>query len=55
LQCFASSTSVTATPVRPAEQNALNKLNADLQGFLNPYFTEYVKAPIIGMTASYRF
>jgi len=55
LQCFASSTSVTATPARPAGQAVLNKLNADLQGYLNPYFTEYVKAPLIGLTASYRF
>lgn len=55
LQCFASSTSVTATPARPAGQSALNKLNSDLEGYLNPYFTEYVKTPLVGLTASYRF
>jgi len=33
----------------------MNKLNADLEGFLNPYFTEYVKAPVVGLTAAYRF
>jgi hypothetical protein len=55
LQCFASSTSVTATPSRPAFQAALSKANADLQGYLNPYFIEYVKAPLIGLHAYYRF
>ncbi|MGD0525895.1 MAG: hypothetical protein ABSE49_12165 [Polyangiaceae bacterium] len=55
LQCFTSSTSVTATPLRPAGQESLNKLNADLQGYLNPYFTEYVKVPILGVNAAYRF
>ncbi len=55
LQCVASSTEVTATPLRPAGQAALNKINSDLQGFLNPYFTDYVKTPLIGLTASYRF
>jgi hypothetical protein len=55
IQCFASSTSVTATAARPIEQTALNKVNADLQGYLNPYFTTYVKAPLLGVTAAYRF
>ncbi len=55
IQCFASSTGVTATPARPAEQNALDRVNADIQGFLNPYFTTYVKAPLLGVTAAYRF
>jgi hypothetical protein len=55
LQCVASSTEVTATPARPAAQAAVSKINSELQGFLNPYFTEYVKAPLVGLTASYRF
>jgi hypothetical protein len=55
LQCFASSTSVTATPTRAANTAALAHLNEELQGYLNPYFTEYVKAPIVGLTAAYRF
>jgi len=55
IQCFASSTGVTATPARPVEQNAIDKVNADIQGYLNPYFTTYVKAPLLGVTAAYRF
>ena len=55
LQCFASTTSVSGSAPRPAGQAALTKLNSDLEGFLNPYFTEYVKAPLIGLNAAYRF
>jgi hypothetical protein len=55
LQCLASSTTVSATASRPAEQAAVGKLNAELEGFLNPYFSEYVKAPIVGLNAAYRF
>jgi hypothetical protein len=55
LQCFASSTSVNATPARPAEQAALDRINSEIQGFLNPYYTTYVKIPVVGVTASYRF
>jgi hypothetical protein len=55
LQCVASSVGITATPSRPAGQAAVNKLSSDVEGFLNPYFTEYVKAPIVGLTAAYRF
>jgi hypothetical protein len=55
LQCFASSTSVTATPARAVAQANLDRLNADLQAYLNPFFTEYVKVPILGVYAAYRF
>ena len=55
LQCFASSTSVTATPARAVAQETLNKLNADLQAYMNPFFTQYVKIPVVGVYAAYRF
>jgi hypothetical protein len=55
LQCFASSTSVNETPARPAEQALVGRINTELQNFLNPYYTTYVKVPILGVTAAYRF
>ena len=55
MQCFASSTSVTLSSGRPMEQAAINKINADIQSYLNPYYQEYVKIPVVGLTAAYRF
>jgi hypothetical protein len=55
MQCFASSTGVQLSSPRPAEQAAAAKINADIQGFLNPYYTTYVKIPVVGVTAGYRF
>jgi len=55
LQTFASKTSVNLTPPRPAEQEIVERVNGDIQGYLNPYFTTYVKVPLLGVTAAYRF
>jgi hypothetical protein len=55
LECFASSTGISVSTPRPIEQAAINKINSDLQGYLGPYFTEYVKIPVVGVTAAYRF
>jgi len=55
LQCIASSTGVSISSPRPAEQALVDKINSEIQGYLNPYFTEYVKVPVIGLTAGYRF
>jgi hypothetical protein len=55
LQCFSSSTGVDATSPRPAEQALVSRVNADIQGYLNPYFTNYVKIPVVGLTMAYRF
>lgn len=55
LQCFASSTSVGLTPARPADQAVVSHIDGELQGFLNPYFVTYVKVPVLGLTAAYRF
>jgi hypothetical protein len=46
---------VTATPARAVAQETLNKLNADLQAYMNPFFTQYVKIPVVGVYAAYRF
>jgi hypothetical protein len=54
-QCFASSTGVSLSSPRRAEQALVDKANSEIQGYLNPYFTEYVKVPVIGLTAGYRF
>lgn len=55
LECFASSTSVGLTPARPGDQAVVSRIDSELQGFLNPYFVTYVKVPILGLTAGYRF
>jgi hypothetical protein len=55
LQCVASSTGVSLSPARAAGQMAVSKINSDIQGYLNPYFTEYVKIPVVGLIVSYRF
>jgi hypothetical protein len=55
LQCFASSIGVSLSPSRPGAQGVINKINSDIEGYLNPYFTEYVKVPVVGLTAAYRF
>ncbi len=55
LQCFSSSTGVDATPAFSNQQALVSRVNADIQGYLNPYFTQYVKIPVVGLTAAYRF
>ena len=35
--------------------NAAHAINQEIAAQLNPYFTEYVKVPVVGVTASYRF
>ena len=55
LQCFAASTTVTGTATRPIQAQIAAKLNSELAADLNPYFTEYVKAPLLGVSAAYRF
>jgi hypothetical protein len=55
LQCFSSSTGVAETLANPSAQAIVNRVNADIQGFLNPYFTQYAKLPVFGLTAAYRF
>ena len=54
-QCFAASTTVTGTATRPIQAQIAAKLNSELAADLNPYFTEYVKAPLLGVSAAYRF
>lgn len=51
MQCFASSTGIQVSSPRPAEQAAVARINSEIQGFLNPYYTTYVA----GVTAGYRF
>lgn len=55
MQCFASSMSVKETSSRPASQAITSRINQEIAAQLNPYFTEYVKVPVVGVTASYRF
>jgi hypothetical protein len=55
LQCLGSSSSVGLTPSRPAGQATFDKINAEIQSELNSYYTEYVKVPLVGVTAAYRF
>jgi hypothetical protein len=55
LQCVSSSTGVTLATSRPLEQAIVNRINSEIQGTLDPYFTTYVKIPVIGVTAAYRF
>jgi hypothetical protein len=55
MQCFTSSTGIQVSSPRPAEQAAAAKINSEIQGFLNPYYTTYVKIPVVGVTAGYRF
>jgi hypothetical protein len=55
LQCLGSSTSIGLTPSRPAAQATYDKLNGEIASDLNAYYTEYVKIPVVGFTAAYRF
>jgi len=31
------------------------KVNQEIDGYLSPYFTTYVKAPLVGLSFGYRF
>ncbi len=55
LQCVASSMTASETTSRPASQALTSRINQELASNLNPYFTEYVKVPVVGLTAAYRF
>jgi hypothetical protein len=54
-QCFASSTSVGLSASNRVEQAAANRINSEIQGYLDPIFRKYVKVPLVGVTLAYRF
>jgi hypothetical protein len=55
LQCVAASTNISFSSTRPAEQAAEAKINQEIDGYLTPYFTTYIKAPVAGLSFGYRF
>jgi hypothetical protein len=55
IQTLASSVGVSASAPRPGEQFVVNRVNSDISNDLGPYFAEYAKAPLVGLTLAYRF
>ncbi|MFO0665850.1 MAG: hypothetical protein U0174_17995 [Polyangiaceae bacterium] len=55
LQCLGSNSGIDVTPRSALGQTIINKVNSELSSYLDGYYSTYVKAPIIGVTAAYRF
>ncbi|MBI2896904.1 MAG: hypothetical protein HYY06_25320 [Deltaproteobacteria bacterium] len=55
LQCFASTTTVTAEAQAPRLQPQLDQAADDLEEYLDDTFTTYIKVPVLGVGAAYRF
>ena len=51
LQCLAATVGVTL----PAQGQVMTAVNQQLNALVAPYFTSYVKTPLIGLSAAYRF
>lgn len=55
LQCLAASASVKL-PEGQGQGTAMEiAINQDLNTFIEPYLTKYVKTPLVGLSAGYRF
>lgn len=52
LQCVAASLNATLPSSSQSMQTAVNQ---DLNNLVAPYFTSYVKTPLVGLSAAYRF
>jgi hypothetical protein len=52
LQCLAASTSASVPGLGPAMQSAVSQ---QVDALVSPYFTSYVKMPLAGLSAGYRF
>lgn len=55
LQCLGSNSGIDVTPRGALGQAAISKINSELSSYLDGYYTTYVKAPIVGVSAAYRF
>ncbi len=55
LQCLAASASVKLPEGQGQGTSMEAAINQDLNGFLEPYLTRYVKTPLVGLSAGYRF
>jgi hypothetical protein len=52
LQCLAASVGVNV----PSQGQAMETtINQQLNAFVSPYLTSYVKTPLVGLSAAYRF
>ena len=52
LQCLAANVGVSVPALGQAMESAVNQ---QLNTFVSPYFTSYVKTPLVGLSAAYRF
>ena len=52
LQCLAANLGVTLPQTSTTMQTTVNQ---DLNNLVAPYFTSYIKTPLIGLSAAYRF
>lgn len=55
LQCVAASSGVDITARSLKMQARVNAVNQEINGYLSPYFTTWVKAPVVGLSLGYRF
>ena len=55
LHCFASSSGIDFDARRPAGERAAQQIDAAVDAYLNGYYTDYVKVPLVGAAAAYRF
>lgn len=55
LHTLASSTSIDANPRTMAGKRVVDEANRRIDDYLNGYYTKYVHAPLLGLSAAYRF
>lgn len=55
IQCVAADVGVNLAGLGGQAAAMESTVNQGLNGFLNPYFTRYAKAPTVGLSAAYRF
>lgn len=55
LHTLASSTGIDASPRTMAGKRVVAEANERIDDYLNGYYTKYVHAPLLGVTAAYRF
>lgn len=55
LHCVASNSGIDVTPRARSGQRVIDEVNQRLDGYLDGYYTRYVYAPLVGVSAGYRF
>jgi hypothetical protein len=54
LHCLSSSSGIDHEARRPAGERAVEQIDAAIDAYLNDYYTEFVRVPLIGLTLAFR-